>query len=66
MASRSPLRQIFTEDLIAGLEDCSISIVGREDEEKTVEGIVDAALQFYNLYIFGPALAHENKVPAEC
>ena len=64
-ASRSLLRKIFTEDFIAGLEDGSISFVGREKEEKTVEGIVDAALQFYNLYIIAPALAHEAKVPAE-
>ena len=64
-ASRSLLRKIFTEDFIAGLEDGSISFVGRENKEKTVEGIVDAALQFYNLYIIAPALAHEDKAPAE-
>lgn len=64
-ASRSLLRKIFTEDFIAGLEDGSISFAGREKEEKTVEGIVDAALQFYNLYIIAPALAHEAKAPAE-
>ena len=64
-ASRSLLRKIFTEDFIAGLKDGSISFVGRENEKKTVEGIVDAALQFYNLYIIAPALAHEDKAPAE-
>lgn len=64
-ASRSLLRKIFTEDFIAGLEDCSIGFVGRENEEKTVEGIVDAALQFYDHYTIAPALAHEDKAPAE-
>lgn len=64
-ASRTLLRKIFTEDFIAGLEDGSISFVGRENKKKTVEGIVDAALQFYNLYIIAPALAHEAKAPAE-
>lgn len=64
-ASRSLLNKIFTEDFIAGLEDGSISFVGREKDDKTVEGIVDAALQFYNLYIIAPALAHEEKTPAE-
>ncbi|WP_408930837.1 histidine-type phosphatase [Corynebacterium axilliensis] len=64
-ASRTLLRKIFTEDFIAGLEDGSISFVGRENKEKSVEGIVDAALQFYNLYIIAPALAHEAKTPAE-
>ena len=64
-AARSLLNKIFTEDFIAGLEDGSISFVGREKDDKTVEGIVDAALQFYNLYIIAPALAHEEKTPAE-
>ena len=64
-AARSLLNKIFTEDFIAGLEDGSISFVGREKDDKTVEGIADAALQFYNLYIIAPALAHEEKVPAE-
>lgn len=64
-AARSLLRKIFTEDFITGLEDGSISFVGREKDDKTVEGIVDAALQFYNLYIIAPALAHEEKTPAE-
>lgn len=64
-AARSLLDKIFTEDFIAGLEDGSISFVGRKKEDKTVEGIVDAALQFYNLYIIAPALAHEEKTPAE-
>lgn len=64
-AARSLLNKIFTEDFIAGLEDGSISFVGREKDDKTVEGIVDAALQFYNLYIIAPALTHEEKVPAE-
>lgn len=64
-AARSLLSKIFTEDFIAGLVDGSINFVGRENDEKTVEGIVDAALQFYNLYIIAPALAHEAKAPAE-
>lgn len=64
-AARSLLDKIFTEDFIAGLEDGSISFVGRKKEDKTVEGLVDAALQFYNLYIIAPALAHEEKTPAE-
>lgn len=63
-AARSLLSKIFTEDFITGLEDGSISFIGREKDDKTVEGIVDAALQFYNLYIIAPALAHEEKTPA--
>ena len=64
-AARNLLNKIFTDDFITALEDGSISFVGREKDDKTVEGIVDAALQFYNLYIIAPALAHEEKTPAE-
>ena len=64
-AARNLLSKIFADDFITALEDGSISFVGREKDDKTVEGIVDAALQFYNLYIIAPALAHEEKTPAE-
>lgn len=64
-AARNLLNKIFADDFITALEDGSISFVGREKDDKTVEGIVDAALQFYNLYIIAPALAHEEKTPAE-
>lgn len=64
-ASQELLSKIFTSDFIDELKDGSISFSAREKDGKTVEGIVDAALQFYNLYIIAPALAHEEKTPAE-
>ncbi|AJI79495.1 histidine phosphatase family protein [Corynebacterium singulare] len=64
-AARSLLNKIFTEDFIAGLEDGTITFVGRDNKGKSVEGIVEAALQFYNLYIIAPALAHEEQTPSE-
>ena len=64
-ASQELLSKIFTSDFIDELKDGSISFSAREKDGKTVEGIVDAALQFYNLYIIAPALAHEKKTPAE-
>ncbi len=64
-AAKDLLSKIFTEDFITGLEDGSIEFTAREDDDEAVHGIVDAALQFYNLYIIAPALAHEAKTPAE-
>lgn len=63
-AARDLLSKIFTAPFIAGLEDGSISFIAREDDDEAVHGIVDAALQFYNLYIIAPAMAHEKAVPA--
>ncbi|MER0090347.1 histidine-type phosphatase [Corynebacterium sp. KPL2680] len=64
-AARSLLAKIFTPEFINGLADGSVRFSAREKDDKSVEGIVDAALQFYNLYIIAPALEHEEKAPAE-
>lgn len=64
-AARSLLAKIFAPEFINALADGSIHFSAREKDDKSVEGIVDAALQFYNLYIIAPALEHEEKAPAE-
>ena len=64
-ASQELLSKIFTSDFIDELKDGSISFSAREKDGKTVEGIVDAALQFYNLYIIAPAMEEEPAKPAE-
>ncbi|WP_370639277.1 histidine-type phosphatase [Corynebacterium sp. CNCTC7651] len=47
------------------MESAEPKYVGRGDQEKTVTGVVDAALQFYNLYIIAPAMENEAAKPAE-
>lgn len=66
-AAKDLLSKIFAPEFIAALEEESDEpkYVGRNDDSKTVEGIVDAALQFYNLYIISPALQNEAAKPAE-
>lgn len=64
-AAEDLLSHIFTTDFIDGIDNGERSFTGREDEDKSVDGIVDAALQFYNLYIIAPALEDEPATPAE-
>lgn len=65
-AATGLLEKIFAPEFIAWLDqDNEVKFIGRGDDSKTVSGIVDAALQFYNLYIIAPALADEASKPAE-
>lgn len=64
-AAKQLLGKIFQPQFIAALESGEETFTGRADESKKVEGIVDAALQFYNLYIIAPALEDEPAKPAE-
>lgn len=64
-AANTLLSKIFAPEFIADLESGEVTFTGRADESKKVEGIVDAALQFYNLYIIAPALENEPAKPAE-
>lgn len=64
-AAQGLLSKIFAPEFIEALDDGTLTFAGRENEDKTVEGIVDAALQFYNLYIIAPALEEEAAKPAE-
>ncbi|UIZ92771.1 histidine-type phosphatase [Corynebacterium sp. CNCTC7651] len=66
-AAKALLGKIFTPEFIADLEmeSAEPKYVGRGDQEKTVTGVVDAALQFYNLYIIAPAMENEAAKPAE-
>lgn len=64
-AAKQLLGKIFQPQFIAALESREETFTGRADESKKVEGIVDAALQFYNLYIIAPALEDEAAKPKE-
>lgn len=62
-AARDLLEHIFRADFIDSIDSGAISFTAREDEDEEVTGIVDAALQFYNLYVISPALANEQATP---
>ena len=64
-AANGLLEKIFKPEFIEAIDTGKATFVGRNNPEKTVEGIVDAALQFYNLYIISPALEDEAGKPAE-
>lgn len=64
-AANTLLGKIFAPEFIADLASGKETFVGRNDDSKKVEGIVDAALQFYNLYIIAPALEREAAKPKE-
>lgn len=64
-AANTLLSKIFAPEFIADLASGKETFVGRNDDSKKVEGIVDAALQFYNLYIIAPALEREAAKPKE-
>lgn len=62
------LSHIFTPEFLESLDDRSFQ--GRGNPDKTVSGPVEAALQFYNLYIIAPAMGgdwifHEYIDPAD-
>ena len=64
-AATSLLGKIFAPEFIDAIDNGTLTFVGVEKKDKTVEGIVDAALQFYNLYIIAPAMEEEPAEPAE-
>lgn len=65
-ASRDLLEHIFAPEFIDKIDDGDLDFTARgEDEDEAVEGIVDAALQFYNLYIIAPAMAEEPATPSD-
>lgn len=64
-AATSLLGKIFAPEFIDAIDNGTLTFVGVEKKDKTVEGIVDAALQFYNLYIIAPAMEEEPAKPAE-
>lgn len=64
-AAKGLLSQIFAPEFIDDLASGKLTFAGRRDESKTVTGVVDAALQFYNLYIIAPALERETAKPEE-
>lgn len=64
-AAQSLLIKIFAPEFIDAIDNGTLTFVGVEKKDKTVEGIVDAALQFYNLYIIAPAMEEEPAKPAE-
>lgn len=62
-AARDLLEKIFSPAFVDEIERGARRFSAREDDDEVVEGIVDAALQFYNLYIIAPALAQERATP---
>ena len=64
-AAEGLLRKIFAPEFIEAIDSGDVQFTGTENPDKTVEGIVDAALQFYNLYIISPAMEREEAKPAE-
>lgn len=64
-AAEDLLRKIFAPEFIEAIDSGDVQFTGTESADKTVEGIVDAALQFYNLYIISPAMEREEAKPAE-
>lgn len=64
-AAEGLLRKIFAPEFIEAIDSGNVQFTGTEKQDKTVEGIVDAALQFYNLYIISPAMEREEAKPAE-
>lgn len=64
-AAEGLLRKIFAPGFIKAIDSGDVQFTGKENPDKTVEGIVDAALQFYNLYIISPAMEREEAKPAE-
>ena len=64
-AAEGLLRKIFAPEFIEAIDSGNVQFTGTENPDKTVEGIVDAALQFYNLYIISPAMEREEAKPAE-
>jgi len=63
-ASQKLLLKIFTQDFVDGIDDGSLTFTA-QNGKNTVEGVADAALQFYNLYIIAPAMDREAAKPAE-
>lgn len=63
-AAEGLLHKIFAPDFIEAIDSGDVQFTGTENPDKTVEGIVDAALQFYNLYIISPAMEQEEAKPA--
>lgn len=64
-AAEGLLSKIFAPEFIDDLASGRLAFTGRKNESKTVNGVVDAALQFYNLYIIAPALEREASKPKE-
>lgn len=62
-AARTLLERIFTPEFVDELDNEELNFTGRENPDKDVDGMVDAALKFYNLYIITPALAGQPGTP---
>ena len=64
-AAKGLLSKIFAPEFIDDLDSEKLTFTGHKNESKTVTGVVDAALQFYNLYIIAPALEREASKPKD-